>query len=85
MGGCCSKEYDVLAPLGRYSRNTTMRRVKKARLEKKGWRFGSVQDFLGLSAEETRFFELADRLAHAKDAAERSHLKEALARLNFGE
>ena len=42
----------------------------------------------GLEAKErekARFFEIADRLAHARDAAERAQLKEEQARLTFGE
>jgi hypothetical protein len=42
----------------------------------------------GLAARESekaRFFELADRLAAAKGRKERSELKQALARLTFGE
>ena len=42
----------------------------------------------GLEAKErekARFFEIADRLARAKDASERAQLKEELARLTFGE
>jgi hypothetical protein len=43
---------------------------------------------LGLEAKEKEkayFFELADRLTHAKDTGERARLKEELARLTFGE
>ena len=42
----------------------------------------------GLAArdsEKARFLELADRLAVAKGPKERSELKQALARLTFGE
>lgn len=35
--------------------------------------------------EKARFLELADRLTQAKGAEERAQLKEALARLTFGE
>lgn len=35
--------------------------------------------------EKKRFFELADRLAHAHDPEEQSGLKEDLARMTFGE
>jgi len=35
--------------------------------------------------EKARFFELAGRLTRAKDEAERTRLKEELARLTFGE
>jgi len=40
-----------------------MRRSKKEALEAKGWRFGSAQEFLGLSHEETAYVELRLRLA----------------------
>jgi ribosome-binding protein aMBF1 (putative translation factor) len=40
-----------------------MRKSKKERLEKKGWKVGSVQDFLGLSDEEAAYVELRLRLA----------------------
>lgn len=40
-----------------------MRRSKKERLEKSGWKVGSVQEFLGLSAEETAYVELRLRLS----------------------
>ena len=42
----------------------------------------------GLEAQEQekqRFFDLADRLAHAADRKEQQRLKEELARLTFGE
>ena len=41
-----------------------MRRAKKERLEKKGWKVGTVQEFLGLSDEEAAYVELRVRLAH---------------------
>ena len=40
-----------------------MRQAKKKRLEKRGWRFGTAQDFLGLSDEEAAYVELRLRLA----------------------
>lgn len=40
-----------------------MRREKREKLEAKGWRFGTVQDFLGLSDEEAAYVELRVRLA----------------------
>src|SRR5436190_9020859 len=36
----------------------TMNRAKKARLERRGWKVGSAEEFLGLSAEESRYLEL---------------------------
>ncbi len=40
-----------------------MNNARKARLKAKGWRTGSVADFLGLSPEESYFVELKLRLA----------------------
>jgi predicted XRE-type DNA-binding protein len=42
-----------------------MHRSKKERLEAKGWRFGSAQEFLGLSDEEAAYVELRLRLAQS--------------------
>ncbi len=42
----------------------------------------------GLEAKEqekTRFFELAERLAHSRNPEEQDRIKEELARLTFGE
>ena len=52
-----------------------MRRSKKQRLERKGWRVGSVQDFLGLSEEEAAYVELRLRLA---DSLKRRRRKQNL-------
>jgi len=35
--------------------------------------------------EKKRFFELADRLAHSRNAEDQKRLKEELARITFGE
>ena len=40
-----------------------MNNARKARLKAKGWRTGSVADFLGLTPEESYFVELKLRLA----------------------
>ena len=40
-----------------------MRQAKRKRLESKGWAVGSVQEFLGLSDEESQYVELRLRLA----------------------
>jgi predicted XRE-type DNA-binding protein len=40
-----------------------MRKSKRERLEAKGWRFGTAQEFLGLSNEESAYVELRIRLA----------------------
>lgn len=42
-----------------------MDQKKQERLEQAGWRVGSVQDFLGLSAEESVFVELKLALSHS--------------------
>jgi len=46
-----------------------MRRSKEERLEPQGWRFGTAQEFLGLSDEETAHVELRLRLAAASGVA----------------
>lgn len=35
-----------------------MKKAKRERIEQKGWKLGSAEDFLGLSADETSFIEL---------------------------
>lgn len=40
-----------------------MLREKKTRLERKGWKVGTAQEFLGLSDEEAAYVELRLRLA----------------------
>ena len=40
-----------------------MRKAKKERLETRGWKVGTVQEFLGLSEEEAAYIELRLRLA----------------------
>ena len=42
-----------------------MRKAKRKRLETKGWEFGTVKDFLGLSDEESAYIELKIKLATA--------------------
>jgi hypothetical protein len=42
-----------------------MHKGKKTRLEAKGWRLGSAQEFLGLSDEESAYVELRFRLAES--------------------
>ena len=48
-----------------------MRRSKRRKLEKKGWRVGSAQEFLGLSEQEAAYVELRVRLAHSLKARRR--------------
>jgi len=40
-----------------------MRKQKKKRLVAKGWKIGSVEEFLGLSNEESAYIELKIKLA----------------------
>lgn len=40
-----------------------MREEKRRRLEAKGWKIGTAQEFLGLSAEDAAYVELKARLA----------------------
>ncbi len=40
-----------------------MRKSKKERLEKKGWKVGTVDEFLDLSSEEVSYIELKLRLS----------------------
>jgi DNA-binding XRE family transcriptional regulator len=42
-----------------------MNSAKKERLEKKGWKVGTAQEFLGLSNEEAAYVELRVRLSRA--------------------
>ena len=36
----------------------TVNKARQARLEERGWRFGSADEFLGLSADELAYIEL---------------------------
>jgi predicted XRE-type DNA-binding protein len=40
-----------------------MNKAKRKRLERKGWKVGSAEEFLGLSAEESRYLELKFELS----------------------
>jgi predicted transcriptional regulator len=42
-----------------------VRKAKRARLERAGWKVGSAQEFLGLSDEEAAFIELKLSLAQS--------------------
>lgn len=55
-----------------------MKKAKRARLEKAGWRVGTVRQFLGLSAEEEAFLELKLALARSlRDRREQRGLTQA--------
>lgn len=42
-----------------------MRKTKRERLKKKGWKVGTVKEFLGLSPEEAAYIELKLRLSES--------------------
>jgi len=68
----------IIETCRRRLKNTMMNESKKARLEKKGWRVGSAQEFLNLSKQESQFIELKLRLSHAlKDKRQESGLTQA--------
>ncbi|MGQ0568411.1 MAG: helix-turn-helix domain-containing protein [Armatimonadota bacterium] len=53
----------------------TMREEKRKRLEAKGWKVGSVRDFLNLSPEESAYIELRLKLADGlRERRRRRHL-----------
>jgi DNA-binding XRE family transcriptional regulator len=53
-------------------------RSKQARLRSKGWKFGTAEEFLGLSAEESAYIELKLALSDKLRAQRRSkHLTQA--------
>ena len=52
-----------------------MRKPKRDRLQKKGWKVGTVEEFLGLSPEEAAYIELKLRLSeNLRRRRERSNL-----------
>jgi hypothetical protein len=54
-----------------------MKAAKRKRLEAKGWRLASVEEFLGLSREELAIVEMKLALADAvKVHARKSHLSD---------
>ena len=55
-----------------------MKRNKRARLESRGWRIGSAEEFLGLSDEEAAFIEMKLALsAKLKQRRERKRMTQA--------
>ena len=60
-----------------------MEKTKRKRLETKGWRVGTASDFLGLSAEESRYIELKLALSEhlRKRRVSRKLTQEQLAKL----
>ena len=61
----------------------TVKKAKRERIERKGWRLGSTEEFLGLSAEETAYIELKLALGLRLKAAreKRGVTQTALAKL----
>lgn len=52
--------------------------AKQAKLEASGWRVGSAEQFLGLTAQEAELVEVRLRLAHAlREERERRHVTQA--------
>jgi predicted transcriptional regulator len=55
----------------------TMRKTKKERLEKKGWKVGTVKEFLDLTTEEAAYIELKLRLSeNLRRRRQRSNLSQ---------
>lgn len=55
-----------------------MQEEKKAKLEAAGWKVGSVEDFLGLTPEESAYIELRLRLGDAvKQRRKERHLTQS--------
>ncbi len=55
-----------------------MKQGKKQRLESKGWKIGSAQEFLGLSAEEEAYIEMKLSLsAKLKQRRQRKRMTQA--------
>jgi DNA-binding XRE family transcriptional regulator len=46
-----------------------VKKAKREKLERKGWRLGDAEDFMGLSAEETAYIELKLALGQRLKAA----------------
>ena len=55
-----------------------MREEKRRRLQTKGWKIGTAQEFLRLTAEEAAYVDLKVRLATGlRDRRQRRHLTQA--------
>ncbi len=50
-----------------------MLKAKRERLEKKGWKVGSADEFLGLSPEETAYIDLKLRLGQTLQQQRKAH------------
>ncbi len=59
---CSSVAKAVVDICKRKLRGTVMRADKRKRLEAKGWKVGSIQEFLNLSSEEVTNIEIKLRL-----------------------
>lgn len=58
----------------------TMKASKRKKLENAGWKVGSIEDFLGLSAEEAEFIEMKLALSRF---LKQSRLKKKLSQVAF--
>jgi DNA-binding XRE family transcriptional regulator len=55
----------------------TMKQTKQRKLEAKGWKVGTVADFLGLSPEEEAFIEMKLSLSKSlREVRRRKHLSQ---------
>ncbi len=55
-----------------------MKKAKRARLERKGWKVASAEDFLGLSTEEAAYVEMKLALSEKlKEQRRRKHITQA--------
>ena len=55
-----------------------MKQSKRAKLESKGWKIGSAEDFLGMSAEESAYIEMKLALSEKlKQRRERKRMTQA--------
>ena len=57
-----------------------MRKAKRERLEKKGWKVGSADEFLELTPEESRYIDLKVRLS---DSLRRRRKRRRLSQMQF--
>ena len=55
-----------------------MKKAKRAALERKGWKIGSAEEFVGLSAEEAAYVEMKLALSEKlKERRQRKHITQA--------
>ena len=55
-----------------------MKKAKRVALERKGWKIGSAEEFLGLSAEEAAYVEMKLALSEKlKERRQKKHITQA--------